>query len=74
MTSEREKLAAIMASVHLITLKLARYFVEGMDDAEVERRFKVYAGVELSAAGSKSKSAGDESSTRFSRPATVTAG
>lgn len=43
----RVEVRELMAEIHLIPPELAEYFVQQMDDVEVERRFKMYTGMEL---------------------------
>jgi hypothetical protein len=62
----------LMAEVHLIPSELASYHVQEMDDEEVERRFRMYTGMELSVAGATLR-AGNVFATPFSRPATMMA-
>jgi hypothetical protein len=74
----REIVAEQMVEIHQISPELAAYHVRQMPPNEVKQRFLTYirprlAGAELSAAGPHPR-AGNESSTRFSRPATMTAG
>jgi len=85
----RQLIGEMMVSAHLISPKLAEYHVARMTNLEVEERFQMYArnGIsisidlsiadiavtELSVAGPKTR-AGHLSSTRFSGPATMTAG
>lgn len=72
----RETITNLMVNVHLIPRELAEIHVTAMSDAEAKRRFRMYSrlrsGAELSAE-SPNLRAGDVSSTRFSRPATMTA-
>ncbi len=74
----RQRVCDLMVRVHRISPELAAYHVRTMAPSEVKRRFLMYvrpriSGMELSAAGPKPR-AGNVSSTRFSRPATMTAG
>jgi hypothetical protein len=71
----REMVRESMVHIHRISPELADYHISHMTDNELQERLKRYSrlGMELSAAGPK-LSAGNVSSTRFSRPATMTAG
>jgi len=71
--SERTKVAELMVAVHLISRELADHHVREMADDEIERWLRRYSEMELSAVGPTPR-AGAERSTRFSRPATMTAG
>jgi hypothetical protein len=68
-----------MIAVHWITPELADYHTAGMTDADLEFRLQMYArlgltaGMELSVVGPNLR-AGNAVSTRFLRPATMTAG
>ena len=78
MKSLRQRVTELMVWVHLIPPGLAEYHVQEMENAEVWRRMQMYvrlgaAGMELSVAGPKTEPV-NVSSTRFSRPATMTAG
>jgi hypothetical protein len=74
----RPTLSALMVRLHRITPQLADYHLAQMSDPEVEEHFEMYrrnglaTDVELSAVGLSHRS-GDVSSTRFSRPETMTA-
>jgi hypothetical protein len=72
-TTLRHTIREVMVRIHRISPELAAYHVREMDDTEVERRFRSYAGTESSVAGPKTEPV-NVSSTRFSRPATMTAG
>lgn len=53
MKSLRQSVVELMAEVHLLDLELASYFVAQMDDVEIQRRFYMYTGMELSAGREK---------------------
>jgi hypothetical protein len=69
----RQVVAEQMVRVHLVRPELADEWVRAMSAGEVKQRFKFYAGMELSVVGPKTEPV-NVSSTRFSRPATMTAG
>jgi hypothetical protein len=74
----RDRVRELMVRVHRISPELAAHHVREMTPSEVKRRFLMYvrdrsAGAELSVAGPKTEPV-NVSSTRFSRPATMTAG
>jgi hypothetical protein len=74
----RETITNFMVNVHDVRSELAAAWVAEMDESELLFRFRMYsrrrkAEVELSAEGPPSRT-GDVSSTRFSRPVTMTAG
>lgn len=51
MKSLRSQVVDLMTEIHLIPRELAVYHVRRMDDIEITRRFCMYTGMELSAAG-----------------------
>lgn len=51
MKSPRAQVVDLMVEIHLIPRELAEYQVVGMDEIEIARRFEMYTGMELSAAG-----------------------
>jgi len=53
MNSLRVEVQELMVEIHLIPPDLATYHINQMDDPEIERRFHMYTGIELSAAGPK---------------------
>ena len=72
----RETVANLMVARHGISRELAVHHAERMSQSELQERFRMYArssGAELSAVGPKTEPV-NVSSTRFSRPATMTAG
>jgi hypothetical protein len=74
----RNRVRDLLIDIHKISAEVADYHVRRMTPAEVKEQFLIHArnrmpGAELSAAGPKQR-AGNVSSTRFSRPATMTAG
>jgi hypothetical protein len=74
----RQRVCDLMIRVHRISPELAAYHVREMPPGEVRQRFLMYVrdrigGAELSAEGPKTEPV-NVSSTRFSRPATMTAG
>ena len=80
MRSLRQTVTELMVRVHKISPELAECFVLTMSISEMKRRVQMYqslgfieAGVESSAAGPTQR-AGNAVSTRFLRPATMTAG
>ena len=72
----RQTVTNLMVNVHEIPRELAEAHVAAMTDVELKRRFHMYSrlrvGMELSVEDSN-LSAGHVYSTRFSRPATMTA-
>ncbi len=54
-----EFIVRFMVRAHLISPELAAYHVSQMDEAELLRRFRQYAGAELSVAGRNTQSAAD---------------
>lgn len=74
----RQALADLMVTHNRISPELAAHHAREMEASEVKFRFLWYfrerlSGAELSVAGPRLR-AGNVSSTRFSRPATMTAG
>lgn len=74
----RDRVRELMVRVHRIPPELAACHVREMTPLEVKQRFLMYvrnriSGAELSVAGPKTELV-NVSSTRFSRPATMTAG
>jgi hypothetical protein len=74
----RSRVSDLMVRIHQIPPELADYHVRGMEPGEVKRRFLFYvrtglSRAELSVAGPRRR-AGNVFPTRFSRPATMTAG
>jgi len=67
MRTFRQFVASQMVRVHKISPELAAYHVSQMDEAELQFRVRMYAGMELSVAGPNPRAV-PESSTRFSRP------
>lgn len=65
--SLQRDISAAMVRIHRISPELADYHVAAMDLSELIRRFRLYAGAELSAAGPNPRAV-SVSSTRFSRP------
>lgn len=51
----RQALSDFMVEVNLITRELAEYHIQSMTDLEVEERFRMQTGMELSAVGPKLK-------------------
>jgi hypothetical protein len=77
MKNLRQVVSELMVRIHRISPELADLHVREMEPSEVKWRFLFYvrsglAGMELSVASATLR-AGYESSTRFSRPATMTA-
>jgi hypothetical protein len=58
MNSLRVEVRDLMVEIHLVSLELASSYVRQMDDPEIERRFQMYTGTELSAAGPTTESRG----------------
>jgi hypothetical protein len=73
MNALRTAIAECMVRRHRIPRELASYHAAEMEDGEIEFRVRMYAGAELSVVGQQTERI-NVSSTRFSRPATMTAG
>lgn len=69
----RVEVRELMVEVHRIAPEMADQYVRMMDDVEVERRFRMYTGMELSAAGPTTQSRRPVSA-QLPGPATMTAG
>jgi hypothetical protein len=68
----RHRLIGVMVRVHKISRALAIYHVSQMTNAELSWRLSKYTEMELSVVGPKAERS-NVFSTRFSRPATMTA-